>query len=238
MTDSDEDRLAFGRHLAVLAETFGETLTEPRIEGYFLALQDLELDAVRHAIETALRACKFFPRPVELRELAGDQAPDVGLIEACLVAHLRAHVGEYTAVPRDPFLRLVCERLGGAWTMGGMSSFDRLQALKAIVPALVVAARTRGIALPSFATPLDIAMANKGRHVALPAPDAPIGRDEARTILQQVWPKRRALPAPVGEVPTVQKPVREQTDDEIAARKEQLRAQAKALLLDKPEGSA
>jgi hypothetical protein len=55
--------------LLVLAETFGEPLSELRIEGYSLFLGDLPDNDLLGAIATAGRTCKFFPKPAELREL-------------------------------------------------------------------------------------------------------------------------------------------------------------------------
>jgi hypothetical protein len=209
MTDADRD--PFGRHMAVLAETFGEVLTTPRLEGYFLALRDLDLEPVRRAIKTALSACKFFPRPAELRELAGDVPPDVGLIEACLTAHFRATIG-LNRMPSHPFLRLVVERLGGPYQAVEMTSFERLQVLRSIVPSVAAMARARGIVVPTCDDPVAIGSAGRGTQTMLPQPE-PVARDVASNIH---W----ALPAP-GEPASVM------TDDDVAARK-----------MDEPEGSA
>lgn len=146
MTDTDHPR--FVALLAILAETFGETVTPPRLEGYWLALRDLPLEAVEWAVKLALIRSRFFPRPAELRELSGAGGPDAGLVEALLVAHLRQPGGE-RRLPSDAFLRLVVERLGGLYACAGMASAIRLRTLERMLPALITAATLRGLPLPT-----------------------------------------------------------------------------------------
>lgn len=226
---TEQDRAAFGRHIAVLAETFGETLTEPRLEGYFLALRDLPLEGIQRAIETALACCKFFPRPAELRELAGDVPPDPGLIEACLTAHFRATIG-LNRMPEHPFLRMIVERLGGPYQAVEMTSFERITALKSIVPGVAAAARVRGIALPTCDDPVAIASAGRGTQTMLPQPE-PIPREVASDVMGKLLreQKRLALPAPE---------TRAMSAADLEQRKALLREQAKKILLEEPEGSA
>ncbi len=59
----------FARELALVAETFGATISSAHIEIYFRALNDLPLEQVRAAMDAACRRLRFFPKPVELREL-------------------------------------------------------------------------------------------------------------------------------------------------------------------------
>ncbi len=71
---TDADAAAFGESIHALAETFREPMTALRMEGYFDALKDLSIEHVSAAVRLALRQCKFFPKPVELRELVeGDR---------------------------------------------------------------------------------------------------------------------------------------------------------------------
>jgi hypothetical protein len=65
MTPADAPR--FAKLLGALAETFDETLSTLRIEIYFRALADLDLDVVERAVTDAARTLTFFPRPAELR---------------------------------------------------------------------------------------------------------------------------------------------------------------------------
>ena len=66
---TDEDRVPFAEAMHVLAETMGEPVSDIRAEGYFAALSDLPFEAVKAAVLTAVRTCRFFPKPVELLEL-------------------------------------------------------------------------------------------------------------------------------------------------------------------------
>lgn len=146
-----DERPRFAAMLALLAETFAEPFSELRVEGYWLALGDLAVDAVEVAIRRAMTEARFFPRPAELRELAGRGVPDAGLVEGLLVAHLRAPGGERRA-PSDPFLALVVERLGGLRRVVEMPSGERGRALRGLLPGVTHAAQLRGLAMPSEAT--------------------------------------------------------------------------------------
>jgi hypothetical protein len=74
MAWSTDEREAFLRNLSVLAETLGETVTTGRLVGYAVALEDVPAECIQIGLERAMRECKFFPKPVELREL-GEQSP-------------------------------------------------------------------------------------------------------------------------------------------------------------------
>lgn len=110
---------AFGRELLVTAEVFGETLSEARTLGYFEALADLPVEAVLRGLTQARRQCRFFPKPVEVRELV------VGSVEDCAreawrrVLAALEHVGTYESVDfGDPVTHAVIEAMGGwhqAW---------------------------------------------------------------------------------------------------------------------------
>jgi hypothetical protein len=71
---TDADREAFAANMTVLAETLGEPMTMGRIAGYCAALEDVNPECLHFGLSRAMRECKFFPKPVELREL-GEQAP-------------------------------------------------------------------------------------------------------------------------------------------------------------------
>ncbi len=66
---TDDDLPSFCEAMTALAVGLGEELTEQRARLYFAALGDLEIGEVRTAVKRGLRQCRFFPRPVELREL-------------------------------------------------------------------------------------------------------------------------------------------------------------------------
>lgn len=140
------DRQDFARAIAVLADTFDVTVSSVRVGAYFDALSDLILEAVLRAMQEATATLRFFPKPIELRELAGYGAPDAGVVEAALLEHLR-QLGGDRRMPSDPFLRLVVERLGGLLAAVDMG-VDRPRAIAKILPGLVTAARVRGLPMP------------------------------------------------------------------------------------------
>ncbi len=71
-----EDSGEFGRRLTALAEIYDVKLSPPRAALYFEALRDLPFEALAMAMNAAAKGCKFFPRPVELRELAVGDSED------------------------------------------------------------------------------------------------------------------------------------------------------------------
>ena len=66
-TETEKDK--FYKRLAVLAEVMGEPLSPVRLAGYSEALEDAPFPAVLLGIAAAMRTCRFFPRPTEIREL-------------------------------------------------------------------------------------------------------------------------------------------------------------------------
>lgn len=68
------DATRFAELLTVLAETFNAPLSEARLDGYWLALGDLDLGRYETAVTQAMRQLRFFPTPAELRELADPAA--------------------------------------------------------------------------------------------------------------------------------------------------------------------
>ncbi|HWO72170.1 MAG TPA: hypothetical protein VNN21_01280 [Dehalococcoidia bacterium] len=62
------DYEAFVERLVITAEVFGEPLSPLKAGAYFQALSDLDLKAVTTALARCERNCRFFPKPVEVRE--------------------------------------------------------------------------------------------------------------------------------------------------------------------------
>ena len=111
---TNTDRIAFAEALHVLAETFGEPMSDLRTEGYFNALSDLSIAQVNVAVRHAMRSCKFFPKPAELREAvtgtadeAAQKAWDAVLKEIRRVGY----IGTPSLEPRA--IRAVNELWGG-----------------------------------------------------------------------------------------------------------------------------
>lgn len=68
--------------IEALAATFRVEVTEALLEGYWMALDDLPLAAVRNAACKAMRQCQHMPRGVELRQLAGEVSAETRAVKA------------------------------------------------------------------------------------------------------------------------------------------------------------
>jgi len=110
-----DDRAAFGALMFMLGDTFGEPVTDIRIEAYFSALSDLHVESVLGAGQRAIRECRFFPRPVELRELvtgSGDDAAELAWNEVRRLVRRVGYMGSPT-FPDEPTRRAALEIYGG-----------------------------------------------------------------------------------------------------------------------------
>lgn len=73
---TEQDRKDFNVALATLATLFEKALSKPLMDAYFDALTDLPLDSIRTAFQRVMASSKFFPKPVEIRELIEGNADD------------------------------------------------------------------------------------------------------------------------------------------------------------------
>lgn len=73
---TEQDREGFALLMLGIGETYGESVSDARMELYFAALADLELAELRAAATAHVRTSKFFPRPAELREAIDGRAED------------------------------------------------------------------------------------------------------------------------------------------------------------------
>lgn len=115
----DRDFEGFKADLLTTAELFGESLSAARILAYFEALADLPLVAVSAALTQARRTLRFFPKPVEIREVLVGSVEDRAREAWRRVLGALEHVGTYESVDfGDPVTHAVLEALGGwsqAW---------------------------------------------------------------------------------------------------------------------------
>jgi len=116
MTSSD--LAAFGKNMLVLSKAFNEPLDDQgiRVDAYFDALSDLSIEQVHAAVRLSLRSCRFFPKPVELRELVmgtPDANADVAWGE---LTREIARVG-YLGTPRfsDERTAITVREVWGSW---------------------------------------------------------------------------------------------------------------------------
>jgi len=111
-----DDRPALSQALLVLSETFNEPVSETRAEAYFVALSDLPIEAVVLATRTALRACRFFPKPIELRELALGSREDRADLAWGDVIQAVKRVGSWRhPLFDDPAVLPAIEAVWGSW---------------------------------------------------------------------------------------------------------------------------
>lgn len=105
----------FEQLILALAASFGREADEALITGYWLGLQSLGIERIRHAVSRAIAECEFMPKPVELRRLAGDLSPKVRAVKSwdCFEQAMRS-IGAYSSVDfEDPILNATVRNLGG-----------------------------------------------------------------------------------------------------------------------------
>ena len=78
--------------LTALAEGFGESLTEERVEIYVRGLVDIPRDRLQVAFRKALYELKYFPKLAELRNLGGGAVVEQNKVQAEAAWN---HVNEY-----------------------------------------------------------------------------------------------------------------------------------------------
>jgi hypothetical protein len=71
-----------GEQLTIVAEVFGQTLSAPRLKLYVEALIDLGQSRLAIALQRVVRECKWWPKPAEIRELAGACVADERMVRA------------------------------------------------------------------------------------------------------------------------------------------------------------
>ena len=112
-----DDVPAFGELMLELAEGYGESMSELRIEVYFRALADLELADIRRAATAHVKGSKFFPKPSEIREaIHGSVEDQAEFAWGVLLRTVRAYGywNEPTNWP-DPAAKRAAYELYGGW---------------------------------------------------------------------------------------------------------------------------
>lgn len=66
----------FALAFAHLCEIHGREMTDRLLEAYAEATSDIEAGLLMYAMKQATTTLKFFPKPVELRQLAGERTPE------------------------------------------------------------------------------------------------------------------------------------------------------------------
>ncbi len=111
----DADREAFAVQLAMLSEVFDKELSTAASEAYFGVLKGYEIDAVRLAVQQAIRRCQFFPRPAQLIDfLEGGTVEDRAMLAwARVLGALEAHGTGQSVDFGDPALHAAVVTVGG-----------------------------------------------------------------------------------------------------------------------------
>lgn len=111
----ESDRENFLLLIESLAAAFGVSVEPALLEGYWLGLDDLPIEALASAVRLAIRQSERMPRPRELRSLAGDMPNDARAVQAWgVVSRSVGRFGAYASVNfDDPVINATIRNLGG-----------------------------------------------------------------------------------------------------------------------------
>lgn len=110
----------FASVMTMLAETFGRSLTDATLDGYWLVLEELSEEELRAAAKGALSTQKFMPSPAELRAFVrSPRNPNADVVNAWQVVRKAIDVHDYLVASIDfgPLVNAVIRNLGGWDTM-------------------------------------------------------------------------------------------------------------------------
>jgi hypothetical protein len=179
------DRKAFAVLMLGLGETYGEPVSEARMEIYFAALSDLDLPDIRAALNVLVRTSKFFPRPAEIREAVCGSAEDRAELAWSAVQRIvRAH--GWANPPKDEDWPDEATRRAAMELYGGWRAL--CENLPAAGPEMLGTAK---LFKSSFA-----AYARRDDRV----PALPPSRDEARAVLSGLKAELAKRGLPNGEL--------------------------------------
>ena len=112
MTEKDFKR--FSSALGTLAEIHDKKMSPTFIKTYFSSLSKHPIENVEAAISESISNNRFFPKPVELKELITGGQPqieDTALVEANqVIAHLQRHGAHVSPVLEDPITKYLMTR--------------------------------------------------------------------------------------------------------------------------------
>lgn len=123
--DKKTNGAAFKEAIAALALAYGKEGTVAMFNTYWLGLSDLTLEAVQNAVATAIRTSASFPRPVDLRRLAGEQTSEQRAISAWGDVQRAVPRGAYKHIDfADRLINATIRNLGGWPTFIGRFDGD------------------------------------------------------------------------------------------------------------------
>lgn len=98
----------------MLAETLGAELSIGKIQFYFELLTDLEMSDLKKALNLIANTGKFFPKPVEIREVIQGKPEDKAVVAVEKIQGALRGVGGYQSVIfDDPIIHVVIQNYGG-----------------------------------------------------------------------------------------------------------------------------
>ena len=110
------NRTAFDEILTGLAAVYDKPLTDPLINAYWRALDDLSIEELAQAADRAIRSCRFFPKPAELRELIQGTPDDQAQNAWLRFWRAAERIGAYASVKfEDTGLCEAILRTFGSW---------------------------------------------------------------------------------------------------------------------------
>lgn len=121
----DRDREAFLAAINTLCGTFRVEATEALLDGYWLALEDVEAGAVKAAVGRALRTCERMPAPADLRKLIGESGAVAAMDAWDAVVRAIRSLGSHRTVDFGLVVNATVRNLGG-WRQICMTDSDEL----------------------------------------------------------------------------------------------------------------
>lgn len=109
----NRDREAYVVAMNALCGMFRVEPSEPFLDGYWMALQDVSIDDVRAAVVKAARTCQFMPPAAELRKLAGAGAEQASIDAWNGVVNAIRKFGAYESVDFGPTVNAAVRAVGG-----------------------------------------------------------------------------------------------------------------------------
>ena len=124
------DKVQFLSLLTALCATFQVPMDGPLADGYWMALEGLPMESVARAVRRSVGECSMFPRPAELRRLAGCLVGGANALDAWgdVMRQIQA-VGSHGVPTFSAEMREAVVACGG-WKLLCGSTHDQLHWIK------------------------------------------------------------------------------------------------------------
>lgn len=110
----ETERKEFAMVIGSLAAAFDKEIDSALMRGMWMGLSDLTIDQIRFAATRVLKELQFFPKPAEIRKLAGEQGGKQQAVLAWeIVIKQIASKGSYGVPEYDEATRRVVKSFGG-----------------------------------------------------------------------------------------------------------------------------